>query len=189
MLRRVKSCPPRSAPVLRCAGPSRFRRASSALRSSLAAHRQEVARAVRDAHAQAGARYRGRGCRNNGGAAVIRHTVFALFALAGIATIWAVAAPAYGAQQKSEKSDVQQARQESGSMYREKGARRSQHPLRCTPLREPVQLSLQRLTASRPPMNPNARYWTLHWLRVALWPLPVLTLFRAGRRTLSLLRR
>jgi hypothetical protein len=30
-------------------------------------------------------------------------------------------------------------------------------------------------------MSPNARYWSLHWLRVLLWPLPVLTIVRAGR--------
>jgi hypothetical protein len=40
-----------------------------------------------------------------------------------------------------------------------------------------------------PIMSPNARYWTLHWLRVALWPLPILTLFRAGRGALNLMRR
>jgi len=38
-------------------------------------------------------------------------------------------------------------------------------------------------------MSPNARYWTLHWLRVTLWPLPVLTLFRAGRGALKLMRK
>ena len=38
-------------------------------------------------------------------------------------------------------------------------------------------------------MSPNARYWTLHWLRVLLWPLPVLSLFRTGRRTVGKLRR
>jgi hypothetical protein len=38
-------------------------------------------------------------------------------------------------------------------------------------------------------MSQNARYWALHWLRVALWPLPVLTLFRAGRSALHLGRR
>jgi len=38
-------------------------------------------------------------------------------------------------------------------------------------------------------MSPNARYWTLHWLRVALWPLPVVTLFRAGRGALKLMRK
>ena len=38
-------------------------------------------------------------------------------------------------------------------------------------------------------MSPNTRYWTLHWLRVALCPLPVLTLFRAGRGALHLGRR
>jgi len=36
-------------------------------------------------------------------------------------------------------------------------------------------------------MSPNARYWTLHWLRVALWPLPLMTLLRAGRRALNLM--
>src|SRR5262245_44295910 len=30
-------------------------------------------------------------------------------------------------------------------------------------------------------MSPSTRYWTLHWLRVLLWPAPVLSLFRAGR--------
>jgi len=24
-------------------------------------------------------------------------------------------------------------------------------------------------------MSPNTRYWTLHWLRALLWPLPVLS--------------
>jgi hypothetical protein len=38
-------------------------------------------------------------------------------------------------------------------------------------------------------MSPDARYWTLHWLRVALWPLPILTLFRAGRGALNLMHR
>ena len=37
-------------------------------------------------------------------------------------------------------------------------------------------------------MSSKARYWTLHWLRVALWPLPILTLFRVGRRALKLVR-
>jgi hypothetical protein len=40
-----------------------------------------------------------------------------------------------------------------------------------------------------PTMSPNARYWTLHWLRVALWPLPVLTLFHSGRAALKVMRR
>lgn len=30
-------------------------------------------------------------------------------------------------------------------------------------------------------MSPCARYWTIHWLRVLLWPLPIMTLFKAGR--------
>jgi hypothetical protein len=30
-------------------------------------------------------------------------------------------------------------------------------------------------------MSSNARYWTLHWMRVVLWPLPILALFRVGR--------
>jgi hypothetical protein len=34
-------------------------------------------------------------------------------------------------------------------------------------------------------MSANARYWTLHWIRVVLWPLPVLTLVRAGRHALT----
>ena len=38
-------------------------------------------------------------------------------------------------------------------------------------------------------MGPNARYWTLHWLRVLLWPLPVLSSLQAGRRAVSALRR
>jgi hypothetical protein len=37
-------------------------------------------------------------------------------------------------------------------------------------------------------MNPRARYWTLHWVRVALWPLPVLTLLRAGRAAVNAVR-
>jgi hypothetical protein len=32
-------------------------------------------------------------------------------------------------------------------------------------------------------MSRRTRYWTLHWLRVTLWPLPVLTLFRVARAT------
>ena len=39
------------------------------------------------------------------------------------------------------------------------------------------------------PMSPHTRYWTLHWFRVALWPLPVLTLFRVARGALNLVRR
>jgi hypothetical protein len=31
-------------------------------------------------------------------------------------------------------------------------------------------------------MSSNARYRTLHWIRVGLWPLPVLTLFRVWSR-------
>jgi hypothetical protein len=38
-------------------------------------------------------------------------------------------------------------------------------------------------------MNPNTRYWTLHWLRALLWPMPVLSLFRAGRAAVSAIRR
>jgi hypothetical protein len=34
-------------------------------------------------------------------------------------------------------------------------------------------------------MSSSARYWTLHWVRAALWPLPVLTLVRAGRRIID----
>jgi hypothetical protein len=30
-------------------------------------------------------------------------------------------------------------------------------------------------------MKDRTRYWILHWLRVALWPLPVLTLVKALR--------
>ena len=37
-------------------------------------------------------------------------------------------------------------------------------------------------------MTSTARYWTLHWLRVVLWPLPMLTLLRAGRAACTLLR-
>ena len=39
-----------------------------------------------------------------------------------------------------------------------------------------------------PTMSPTARYWTLHWIRVLLWPLPVLTLLRAGRGALHRLK-
>jgi hypothetical protein len=35
----------------------------------------------------------------------------------------------------------------------------------------------------------SARYWTLHWLRVLLWPLPVLSLMRAGRAAATAVRR
>jgi hypothetical protein len=45
------------------------------------------------------------------------------------------------------------------------------------------------MSASWSGMNPRTRYWTLHWLRVALWPLPVLTLLRAGRATANGVRR
>jgi hypothetical protein len=38
-------------------------------------------------------------------------------------------------------------------------------------------------------MNADARYWTLHWLRVLLWPLPVLSLVRAGRAAGGAIRR
>lgn len=34
-------------------------------------------------------------------------------------------------------------------------------------------------------MNPRSRYWTIHWLRVVLWPLPVVTFFKAGRTALN----
>jgi hypothetical protein len=37
-------------------------------------------------------------------------------------------------------------------------------------------------------MSTRARYWTLHWIRALLWPLPALTLFRAGRSARHLLR-
>jgi hypothetical protein len=37
-------------------------------------------------------------------------------------------------------------------------------------------------------MSRNARYWTLHWIRVVLWPLPVLTLVRGGRAALHRMR-
>jgi hypothetical protein len=30
-------------------------------------------------------------------------------------------------------------------------------------------------------MKDRTRYWILHWLRVVLWPLPVLTIVRALR--------
>lgn len=30
-------------------------------------------------------------------------------------------------------------------------------------------------------MKPRTRYRVLHWVRIALWPLPVLTLVRAWR--------
>ena len=38
-------------------------------------------------------------------------------------------------------------------------------------------------------MSPSTRNWTLHWLRVLLWPAPVLSLFRAGRWAMSSIRR
>jgi hypothetical protein len=38
-------------------------------------------------------------------------------------------------------------------------------------------------------MSPRTRYWTLHWLRVLLWPAPVLSLFRAGRWAMSSIHR
>ena len=38
-------------------------------------------------------------------------------------------------------------------------------------------------------MSPSTHYWTLHWLRVLLWPAPILSLFRAGRWAMSAIRR
>jgi hypothetical protein len=38
-------------------------------------------------------------------------------------------------------------------------------------------------------MTARPRYWTLHWVRVVLWPLPVLTLLRVGRATVNAARR
>ena len=38
-------------------------------------------------------------------------------------------------------------------------------------------------------MSAKTRYWTMHWLRVLLRPLPVLTFARVGRRTMDLVRR
>ncbi len=38
-------------------------------------------------------------------------------------------------------------------------------------------------------MSRNARYWTLHWIRVVLWPLPILTLVRAARGAQHLMSR
>jgi hypothetical protein len=29
--------------------------------------------------------------------------------------------------------------------------------------------------------QPRVRYWILHWVRVALWPMPIVTLFKAAR--------
>jgi hypothetical protein len=37
-------------------------------------------------------------------------------------------------------------------------------------------------------MNAKAHSWTLHWIRVVLWPLPVLTLTRAARGALNAMR-
>jgi len=34
-------------------------------------------------------------------------------------------------------------------------------------------------------MSPRTRYLTIHWLRVVLWPLPVLTLIRLSRAALA----
>jgi len=38
-------------------------------------------------------------------------------------------------------------------------------------------------------MTARARYWILHWVRVALWPLPVLSVVRIGRATMNAVRR
>jgi hypothetical protein len=38
-------------------------------------------------------------------------------------------------------------------------------------------------------MSERRRYWTLHWARVALWPLPVLTMVRTARAAVNALRR
>jgi len=37
-------------------------------------------------------------------------------------------------------------------------------------------------------MSQRTRYWTMHWLRAVLWPLPALTIFRAGRAALNRMR-
>ena len=36
-------------------------------------------------------------------------------------------------------------------------------------------------------MSPRIRYWTLHWIRVLLWPLPVMTIVRAWMRRRSVI--
>jgi hypothetical protein len=38
----------------------------------------------------------------------MRHIVLAAFALAGLVTIWAIETPVYGAQEKPQKTNVQQ---------------------------------------------------------------------------------
>jgi hypothetical protein len=37
-------------------------------------------------------------------------------------------------------------------------------------------------------MASRIRYCTLHWVRVALWPLPVVTICKIGRATLNAVR-
>ena len=37
-------------------------------------------------------------------------------------------------------------------------------------------------------MSARTRYWTMHWPRVVLWPLPVLTFFKAGRAAANVMR-
>ena len=34
-------------------------------------------------------------------------------------------------------------------------------------------------------MSPRTHYWIIHWLRVVLWPLPVMTLFQGLAVTLA----
>jgi hypothetical protein len=38
-------------------------------------------------------------------------------------------------------------------------------------------------------MNQRTRYWTLHWVRAAFWPLPVLAAFKATRAAVNAMRR
>jgi hypothetical protein len=37
-------------------------------------------------------------------------------------------------------------------------------------------------------MSRRTSYWILHCIRVVLWPLPVLTFFKAGRAAVNVMR-
>ena len=34
-------------------------------------------------------------------------------------------------------------------------------------------------------MSPRTRYWIIHWVRVLLWPLPVMTIVKCGTAALK----
>ena len=69
------------------------------------------------------------------------------------------------------------------------GQSRSRLRSGCRSFEFEAQVPFAMLAVQEEAMSANTRYWTLHWLRVVLWPLPVLTLVRAGRGALHRVRR